>query len=413
MKRNMLLGLAAAFAVAGVAIGDADGQAGGGNQESWTGTWGASPVFPVGPAVNGQTVRQFVRVSVGGSRVRVRFSNETGSEPLVIGVARLAVAAAEGGAIDPASSRMLTFGGRPSVTVPPGAPAVSDPVDLPVRALETLAVSVHVPRWVGPTVVHPDAVQTAYISKLGDEATGDTVIPDATTAVTRFFLTGVEVSTPGQQPRAIVAFGDSITDGNCSTPDANKRWPDRLAERLVEQGQAIGVVNAGISGNRVLHDMPEATFGPSALARLDRDVLAVPGVSYLIVMESINDIGHPTQAGLTEQTVSAEDIIAGLKQIAERARAHGIKVFGATLTPYEGTIFPNYFTAEGEAKRQVVNTWIRTGEAYDGVIDFDAAVRDPNHPTRVLPAYDCGDHLHPSDAGYKAMADSIDLGLFR
>jgi len=330
----------------------------------------------------------------------------------VIGAARLAVAAAKG-AIDPATDRVLTFSGRPSVTVPPGAPAVSDPVDLDVRALETLAVSVHVPRWTGPTVVHPDAVQTAYISELGDEATGDATIPDATTAVTRFFLTGVEVSTPSQQPRAIVALGDSITDGNCSTPDANRRWPDRLAERLAEQGQAIGVVNAGISGNRVLHDLPEATFGPSALARFDRDVLAVPGASHLIVMESINDIGHPTQAGLPEQTVSAEDIIAGLKQIAERARAHGIKVFGATLTPYEGTIFPNYFTAEGEAKRQAVNEWIRTGGAYDGVIDFDAVLRDPDHPTRVLPAYDCGDHLHPSDAGYKAMADSIDLGLFR
>jgi lysophospholipase L1-like esterase len=412
VKRNAILGLAA-LAIASATFADARAEtAAGGDQEGWAGTWGAAPVFPVGPVINGQTVRQFVRVSVGGSRVRVRLSNETGTDPLVIGAAHLAVGAAQG-AIDPATDHALTFGGRPSVTIPPGAPAVSDPVDLDVRALATLAVSVYVPRWTGPTVVHPDAVQTAYVSKLGVDATGETTIPEATTAVTRFFLTGVEVSSPGQRPRAIVTLGDSITDGNRSTLDANRRWPDRLAERLAEQGRAIGVVNEGLSGNRVLHDLPEATFGPSALARFDRDVLGTPGAAYLVVMESINDIGHPTQAGLPEQAVSAEDIITGLRQIATRAHAHGIKVFGATLTPYEGTIFPRYFTPEGEAKRQAVNEWIRTSGVYDGVIDFDAAIRDPGHPARVLSAYDSGDHLHPNDAGYKAMADSIDLDLFR
>jgi lysophospholipase L1-like esterase len=196
--------------------------------------------------------------------------------------------------------------------------------------------------------------------------------------------------------------------------DGNHRWPDRLAERLAARpnGAPVGVLNAGVSGNRILHDHPEDLFGPSALARLDRDVLSVPRVKWVVLMEGINDIGHPTSADLSEQDVSAQQIIAGMKQIIDRVHAHGAKIYGATLTPYEGTVFHGYYQPEGEAKRESVNAWIRTGGAFDAVIDFDAAVRDPDHPTRIRPNYDVDDHLHPNDAGYRAMGDAVDLKLF-
>ena len=377
--------------------------------QDWVGAWGASPAFPVGQELNRQTVRQNVRISVGGPRVRVRFSNETGTQPLVIGSAHVAMAG-EAGAIRPGSDHALTFGGQPSMTVPPGAPALSDPVDFEVHPLDTLAVSLFISRDTGPSVVHPLGRQTSYVSQTGD-FTAAATIPDATTTLERPYLSRVDVETPGRPTRAIVTLGDSITDGYGSSVDADKRWPDRLAERL--KGRPLAVVDAGISGNRVLHDLPEETFGPSALSRLDRDVLAVPDAAFLIVMEGINDIGHSGSADLPEQAVSAEQIIVGLKQIIARAHGQDMKVFGATLTPYEGTIFAGYYTPEGEAKREAVNDWIRTGNAFDGVIDFDAALRDPAHPRRVLPAYDFGDHLHPNDAGYAAMADSIDLDLFK
>ncbi len=376
----------------------------------WVGSWGASPVFPVGQELDGQTVRQVVRLSLGGRQIRVRFSNETGTAPLVIGAAHVARPGTAPGTIDPASDHPLTFGGMASVTVPPGAPIVSDPVDIDMPDLGKLVVSLFVSRWTGPSVVHLDGVETAYIGP-GNQ-TADPSLDKAQTSLERFFLSGVDVAGAS---RAIVTFGDSITDGYHSTIDADRRWPDRLAERLAGRGtgQALGVVNAGVSGNRVLHDLPEAMFGPSALARLDRDALAQSGLRWLIVMEGINDIGHPTASGLPEQAVTAEEIIAGYRQIIARAHAKGVTVFGATLTPFEGTVFPGYFTPEGEIKRQAVNQWIRTGGAYDGVIDFDAAVRDPDHPSRMRPEFDVGDHLHPNDAGYKAMADSVDLNLFK
>lgn len=380
--------------------------------DRWTSSWGASPVFPVGQDVGGSTIRQYVRLSMGGSHVRVRFSNETGKTPLVIGAATLAKPGNAAGSVDGASIRPLTFGGIESVTVPPGAPMLSDPVDVPVDALSTLAISMFVPRATGPSVVHPDGVQTAFLVQ-GDK-TGEAGLDGAKTLLTRFYLSGVEVANDNIPPAAIVTFGDSITDGYHSTTDANRRWPDRLAERLAQRGagKAVGVVNAGISGNRVLHDRPEDIFGPSALSRLDRDALSQSGAKWLVVMEGINDIGHSSQAGLTEQEVTAEQIIAGHKQIIARAKAKGLKVYGATLTPFEGTVFPGYFTPEGEAKRKAVNEWIRTGGAYDAVLDFDAVVRDPSNPSRMKAEYDEGDHLHPNDAGYKAMADSVDLALF-
>ncbi len=378
----------------------------------WTGSWGASPVFPMGQEINNQTIRQFVRISCGGSQVRVRFSNETSNNPLVIGRAHLAVAG-EGGAIKPGTDHKLTFAGQDSITVPPGAPALSDPVNMSVADLSTLAISIFVPRWTGLAVVHPSGNQTGYISKTGD-FTGDEKIEGAVNKF-RFFLTGVDVLDQQREPAraTIVAFGDSITDGYGSSLDANKRWPDQLADRLNSRGQGrYGVINAGISGNRLLHDAPAAMFGPNALARFDRDVLSTPGLSHVIILEGINDIGQAASFGVPEQTVSAGQITAALVQLIERAHSRGVKVIGATLLPFEGTTFANYWSPAGEKERQAVNEWIRNQAPFDGVIDFDRAVQDPLKPSWLRSDYDCGDHLHPNDAGYKAMAEAIDLKLF-
>lgn len=379
-------------------------------QGSWIGSWGASPAFPVGRELNNSTVRQVVRLSAGGSQVRVRFTNETGTQPLVIGAASIARPGNAPGSIDPASSKPLTFGGVPSITVPPGAPAISDPIDLAVSPLDSLSISLFVSRWTGPAVVHPLGVDTTWISTAGDSTTAPT-LPDPTATSMRYLLSRIEVAAEGG---TVVTLGDSITDGYGSGTGANRRWPDILAERLVKAGgPAVGVVNSGISGNRILHDLPEEMFGPSALSRFDRDVLSVPGVRWVVIMEGINDIGHSGSAGLTEQAVSAEEIIGGLRQLVARAHAAGLKAYCATLTPYEGTVFANYYSAEGEAKRQAVNQWIRTGKGCDAVVDFDTVVRDPAQPSKLKAEFDEGDHLHPNAAGYEAMANAVDLGLFK
>jgi lysophospholipase L1-like esterase len=389
--------------------------------ERWVGTWAAAMHAPSAgfgeefPSqffkFDNQTVRQIVRTSIGGDQVRVRIANTFGEVPLVVGTARLALREGEE-RIDPASDRELTFSGSPSITISPGALVVSDPVALTVPALSELAVSTYFPEPTTSTTVHAFAFQTNYFSPVGD-FTDEVAMPVETTAQTWAFLTGIDV-TVTEPTGVVVTLGDSITDGAISTPDTNQRWPDFLAERLAaDPGRpAMAVLNAGIGGNRVLNDPPEGFefAGPNALARFDRDVLAQPGVTHLVVFEGINDIGLPVISGDPAESVSADEIIAGLRQIAERAHEHGIVAFGATITPFEGSMV---YSEEGEAIRQAVNDWIRTGGAFDAVLDFDEVVRDPRQPARLLPAYDAGDYLHPNDAGFAAIGESIDLALFR
>ena len=381
----------------------------------WIGTWTASPqnleppfVAPNPSSFNGQTVRQIIRTSVGGTKIRIRLTNEYGTTPLSIGSVTVARHAG-GPAVVAGSSRKLTFSGRTTFTIPPGAPALSDPIDFNVPALGDLAISIYLPQATPATTVHSLGLSTTYVSPSGDYADA-VVMPTAATVPSWYFLSGV--TTNGKErSAAIVALGDSITDGFASTVDANRRWPNLLAARLQARPQYrhVAVLNQGISGNRTLFDL----IGPNAQARLDRDVLNAPGARWLIVLEGINNIGIPGAFGLASQQVSADDIIAGHQQIIARARERGLKVYGATLTPFEGTTIPGYYTPAGEAKRQAVNAWIRNSRAFDAVIDFDKAIRDPANPGRMLPAYDSGDRLHPNDAGYQAMANAIDLRLFR
>lgn len=399
------LGVALSFAAAQSSV-----HAGTDDNDRWIGTWGASPQepnifpgFPSAPSFTNQSIRQIVRISSGGARLRVRLTNEFGSQPLLIGAAHIGISAG-GSSIKPGSDRVLTFSGRPSIIIPANAPGLSDPVDLNVSDLASLAISIYLPQNTGPATWHSEGKQTAYITS-GD-TTGVSILIGATTSASRFFLSAVHVSTI-EDRSVVVTFGDSITDGTNSTVDTNNRWPDHLADRLAAFGEKdIGVVNEGISGNRILHDQ----IGPDALSRLDRDVLATPGVRFMTVLLGINDIGFG--GFIPTEVVSADDIIAGYRQMIARAHSRGLRIYGATLTPFEGAGTP-YFSAAGEAKRQAVNQWIRTSHEFDAVLDFDAVVRDPAHPTMIAPAFDSGDHLHPNDAGYTAMANSIDLRLFR
>jgi lysophospholipase L1-like esterase len=373
---------------------------------TWAATWQASPEPARAPTVTlqQQTVRQVVRVSLGGGRFRVRLSNDFGDKPVNIGAAHIALAGV-GSQTQAGSDRVLTFGGRRFTTIPPHASILSDAVDLPVPSLASLAVSLYFPDPTPVDTEHFFALSTAYVAPR--DQTAAPAMPGASTITKRAFLSGVEVSM-SKKPKVIVALGDSITGGFGSTIDANRRWPDYLAERLIAKKSLTAVVNAGIGGNRLLHDF----IGPNALSRLDRDVLSQPKATHLIVLEGINDLGFPGGRNLAQEDVTAEDLIGAYKQIIARARAHGIKVIGATLTPF-GPIpeRPGYYSEAAAAKREAVNNWIRTSRAFDGVIDFDAALRDPAAPTRMRPAYDSGDHLSPNDAGYKAMADAIDLKL--
>jgi lysophospholipase L1-like esterase len=405
--------LAAALAMAVAAFAAPSALAGPGNgDQQWVATWATAQVSQAPSDANridNQTLRQIVHVSAGGVRVRVKLSNEFGTGPLVVGAAAIALRDA-GEAILPETEHALTFSGNTSFTLPPGAPVLSDPVDLEVPELSDLAIDLYLPgdtsATTSPITTHTAAYQTNYVSTPGD-FTGVTALPVSSTRTSWLFLTGVEVMT-SKQTGAVVTFGDSITDGTASTPDTNHRWPDDLARRIMAQhgNQDLGVLDVGIAGNRILHDI----VGPNALARFDRDVLARTGVTHVTVLEGINDIGF--SGFFPSEAVTADQIIEGHRQLIRRAHARGLKIYGCTLTPFEGA-FPGYYTPEGEVKRETVNTWIRTSGEYDAVIDFDAVVRDPAHPTQMLPAYDSGDHLHPNDTGYAAMANSIDLKLFK
>ncbi len=354
-----------------------------------------------------QTLRQIVRVSLGGSRVRIVVSNTFGTTPITIGAAALAIRDKDDG-IQAASSRALTFSGRPTITIPANAVVYSDPVALAMPKLADLAIDLYLPGTTNvsaPLTVHNGALQTNYISDTGNHV-GTAKLPTVATIRNWVLLSRVEVDAP-DAAGVIVTFGDSITDGTASTPDRNTRWPNILAERLLASPTplAMGVLNAGIGGNRILSELAY-NAGINALARFEVDALSQTGVTHIVVLEGINDIGNARQ----NPTPTAEDLIGGHKQLTERAHTRGIKIFGATLTPFWGAA---YYTDVGEAKRQAVNEWIRTSKAYDGVIDFDKATRDPGDPKKFLAAYDSCDHLHPNDAGYKAMAESIDLALFR
>ena len=376
-----------------------------------TAATGPAPAAPGGgrggfappTTVNNQTLRQIVRTSVGGSRVRIVLSNAFGTAPIEIGAGNIALRDKESSLIT-SSVKPLTVAGASTFTVLAGATLVTDPIDLAVPPVSDLVIDLYVPNDLGispsPVTTHNGASQTNFVSETGNHS-GVTNLPVNARSGAWFMIARVEVMAPAGTA-AVVTFGDSITDGARSTADTNNRWPDQLARRLAaRKGGGVAVLNAGISGNRVLGD----GAGVSALARFDRDVLMQTGVTHVVVMEGINDIG----IARNNPSPSADDLIVGHKQLIDRAHARGLKIYGATLTPYEGAA---YYSPEGEAKRQALNNWIRTSKAYDGVIDFDMVTRDPAAPTKFLPAYDSGDHLHPGDAGYKAMGDAVDLALF-
>jgi lysophospholipase L1-like esterase len=376
--------------------------------DHWVGTWATAPMAAPNETTQfgsaDMTLREIVHVSIGGPTVRVILTNEFGLEPLIIGAANVALSAGHGDVVL-SSANALTFSGRPGITIPPGALIVSDPVNLKLPAAADIAVSIFLPTQpIRQVSQHSFADQTSYTTT-GNEV-GLKTLPSPTPIYTWPFLKGIDVRANGNSA-SIVTLGDSITDGAHSTRDANARWPDVLARRLQsnKKTSSLGVLNEGIGGNRILFDHT----GPSALARFDRDVLAQAGVKYLIIMEGINDIGNATSPTNPHDPVTAEDLIAGLSQLATRAHTHGIKVYGATLTPYVGA---KYQSPAGETIRQTLNNWIRTTNQFDGVIDFDKTTTDLTHPGMFQVLDDSGDHLHPGDAGYKSMGDSIDLKLF-
>ena len=410
------LALAGALAAALAAPPVSSGLAAGGD---WIDTWSAATQPVWGPdflaplsfprTLWGQTIRQVARVSLGGEQVRIALSNEYGDQPMTVSAAHVALSDT-GAKIQDGSDRALSFGGDPSITIPPGASVVSDPVELSVPALGSVAVSLFFAEVTPATTMHWDGRQTAYIVA-GDKTADADITPDAT-SLSRLFLSRVIVDAP-EGARAIVTFGDSITDGDGSSADENNRWPDILAERLQAAGDSqTAVLNEGISGERVLADR----MGINALARFEEAVLAHPHVDTVIFMMGINDVGWPDMVLDPHGAApTADDVIAGYEQLIARAHDHGIRVIGATLTPFNnafgGSPLEGYYNDDKEAARVAVNDWIRTSGAFDGVIDFDAVVQDPANPNKILPAFNKGDDLHPNDAGYEAMANAIDLSL--
>ncbi len=376
----------------------------------WVGSWAASPMLADGSRMlpfADTTLREIVHISNGGKQLRLRFTNEFGVDPLTISNAHVALSAGSSD-IKAGTDHAVMFGGAASVRIAPGAAIYSDAVDLEVQPLSDVAVSFHLPSQnMRAETAHLFADQDNFIAD-GDQ-TSAVSLTQARTTASWYFFDGVDVPVV-DGARAIVTLGDSITDGALSTKNANRRWPNVLAERLKQERglENVSVLDEGIGGNRVLNEQA----GPSALSRFDRDVLGQSGVKYLIILEGINDIGRlsNTRGMAPEDDITAQNLEHALTQIADRAHEHGIKVFAATLTPYGGA---GYHSDKGEQVRKDYNNWMRTSGVFDGVIDFDKITGDPSNPDRFNPAYDSGDHLHPADAGYKAMGDGIDLKLFR
>jgi lysophospholipase L1-like esterase len=369
----------------------------------WVGTWGASPQLtepqnlPPPPGLSGNTLRQVVQVSIGGKKLRVRFSNAFGTSPVTMSAAHIAMSAG-GGAIKMESDQALTFDGRPSVIIPPGVFILSDAFDFDLAPLSDVAITIHFEGASGDVTGHPGSRTTSYLQAGDSISTAD--LPAAARTQHWYILSDIEVEAENSSA-AIVTLGDSITDGRGSGTDKNDRWPDDLARRLQSEKSTanIAVLNEGIGGNCVLR----GGLGPTALSRFDRDVLSQSGARWLIVLEGVNDIGG------SWNDIVATNLISAFEKIIDQAHAKNIRVYGATILPFAGS---QYSSPAHEAARQSVNDWIRHRGKFDAVIDFDAAMRDSQNPTHLLPAADSSDHLHPNEAGYKMMADAIDLKLF-
>lgn len=368
----------------------------------WVGTWAASPQALPGTPFSNVTLREIVHVSAGGSMLRVRLDNTFGDQPLTFADVRVA-RQASGGTLEPDTDQALTFGGSPSVTVAQGGQAFSDPVDLPVPPETNLAVSLYLPGTIGQATGHNNSSQESYVSTPGDHAPDPDASAYQTTIRNWYWLNGVDVYSASTRG-SVVALGDSITNGARSTLNHNARWPDYLGARLLTapSSERRSVLNEGIDGNNILTFRACCGTSVAGLARLDRDVIAQTGVTHVIVLLGTNDIGF--------QNADAPSIIGGLRQLVIQLQARRLAVIGATVPPFGGS---GYYSAHHEAARDAVNEWIRSGEAFEGIVDFDKAIRDPTDPQRMLPAYDSGDHLHPGDAGYHAMAGAVNLKLFR
>lgn len=407
------------------------------DSQHWIGTWAAAPQRAVQggvPSFRNQTLRLIVHISAGGRTIRIKISNVFGDQPLVIGSVHVA-RRTDGANIEPSSDRTLTFDKHPSITIPARSLATSDPVDSDVAALSDLAISVFFPGPTTATTLHILAQQTNYVSSEAGDLTAQVKFAVAETISFWPFLAGVDVIA-SRHGASVVAFGSSLTDGDGSTEDANRRWPDVLAERFQRSGHAeLGVLNEGIIGNRLLNDSqgPRQSGGPpplgavfeqlgpalgeSGVKRFDRDVLSQTTVKYVIIALGVNDILFPGSFVPATEGVTSQDLIVGYRQLIARAHKNTIRAIGSTIPPFEHSLFRNprfesFYTPEKEKLRQEVNAWIRNSGEFDGVIDFDTAARDPNRPTQILPAYDSGDHLHVNDAGNVAQGNAISLALF-
>jgi lysophospholipase L1-like esterase len=414
IKRDEILSYAAGFAiilccVIFPSISPA-GKKPASEKPEWVGTWACSPQLvepanrPPPPGLAENTLRQIVHVSIGSDRLRVRFSNEFGVTPLTLTSVHIALPVADG-SIKSETDKALAFAGQPSVSIPAGAMMISDPIDFNVAPETDLAITFRAGKVPDGITGHPGSRATSYLV-IGD-AVSSSVLTNPIKADHWYVLNGVDVVAK-KPAAAVIIAGDSITDGRGSTTNGNDRWPDDLARRLLATKSTadVAILNHGIGGNRILHDRA----GPNLLARFDRDVLVQPGVRWVIVLEGVNDIGTARkEATNEEQLTTAADLIAAFQQMIMRAHTHGLQIYGTTILPFGGSF---YFSPSNEADRKTVNNWIRTSGAFDAVIDFDKITRDSENPDRLLSDYDSGDHLHPSVAGYHAMADAIPLSLF-